>query len=71
MKINEKREVVALEEIAFGEAFEYGGDLFIKCLTEEQDVLMRTIANIETGRILKMNYKELVRPLDAEIVINQ
>lgn len=71
MKINEKREVVELVEIAFGEAFEFKKRIYIKCLDENStdENCQRTVMDIETGRLVYINVHEIVRPVNAEINI--
>lgn len=70
MKIFEKREVMELKEIAFGEAFEFENRIYIKCLDENStENIQRTIMDIETGRLLNISIHEIVRPVNAEINI--
>lgn len=72
MKINEKKEVAQLKEIAFGEAFEFENRIYIKCMDKsipDEENFLIAAADIETGKILKINMYEIVRPLDAEINI--
>lgn len=75
MKINEKKESnsLPLREIDFGEAFEHTGRIFIKCLSDESNrgTDTRIGMNIDTGRLCYFDPEALVKPLDAEIVINK
>ncbi len=75
MKINERKEVnlVQLDKIDFGEAFGYGDNIFVKCYGDEsnRETPSRIGMNVDTGRLSHFNPEELVRPIDAEIVINK
>lgn len=74
MKVNERKEanLLPLRSIQFGEAFEYHNKIFIKCLSEESngETPNRIGMNVETGRLCTFADKELVKQIDAEIVIN-
>lgn len=75
MKINERKEanLLPLRAIQFGEAFEDNGRIYVKCLSEESngDTHNRIGMSVETGRLITFAAETLVKPLDAEIVINK
>ena len=75
MKTSERKETnfVPLNKIAFGEAFEYENNIFVKCLSDEssRETPNRIGMNVDTGRLCYFDPEDLVEPLDAEIVINK
>lgn len=75
MKIRERREanLEQLIKIPFGEAFEYEGNIFVKCLGDASngETPDRIGMNVDTGRLYCFDPEELVTPLDAEIIINK
>ena len=75
MKIRERKEVnlVQLRAVQFGEAFDYEDNIFVKCLGDESngETPDRIGMNVKTGRLCCFAPEDLVKPLDAEIVINK